>query len=85
MSSQSLHFYFVPFYILLVGAASCDVIQGKEVTESMAASNSSEDTEEINSDNILPYQFEPSPSEDSSSEDDNSDDNIHNRLLDSSW
>ena len=31
MSSQSLHFYFLPFYILLVGAASCDVIQGKEV------------------------------------------------------
>ena len=31
MSSQNLHFYFLPFYILLVGAASCDVIQGKEV------------------------------------------------------
>ena len=53
------------------------------------AASSSEDTEltdEINSDNILPYQFEPSPSEDSSSEDDLSDhDNTYNRLLDSSW
>lgn len=51
--------------------------------------SSSEDTEltdEINSDDILPYQFEPSLSEDSSSEDDLSDhDNTHNRLLDSSW
>ena len=54
MSSQSLHFYFLPFYILLVGTASCDVIQGKKMTESMAASNNSEDTEEINSDNIFP-------------------------------
>uniref|UniRef100_A0A1X7V7G3 Uncharacterized protein n=1 Tax=Amphimedon queenslandica TaxID=400682 RepID=A0A1X7V7G3_AMPQE len=51
------------------------------------AAISSEDTElteEINSDDILPYQFEPSPSEDSSLEDELSDDNTYNTLPDSS-